>query len=132
MPRLQAGALVALTLALACTPEGERDTVDRSGPPCDPPSVWPALPAVEAIAARPVYDRDSGASASPVPAADPGVVVPQYAFLRDADRSRCDPVIVVEAGRDHVVYWGVDLTSNGIAPRERVELLGTDRAAARR
>jgi hypothetical protein len=66
------------------------------------------------------------------PSGDPDVSVPQYAFLRDADRTSCEPVIVVEAGREHVVYWGVDLTSNGIAPRNRIELLGTDRSAASR
>lgn len=123
----------ALLLVLACAPEGARDGVDRSGAPCDPPAVWPALPTVEAIAARPSFDSSALADsvrALPV-SADPEVAVPQYAFLRDADHTSCEPVIVVEAGRDHVVYWGVDLTSNGIAPRERIELLGTDRSAAR-
>lgn len=124
----------ALVFLLACTPEREGGQVDRSGAPCDPPAVWPALPTVEAIAARPSYDSSPLAeSARTIPAAaDPDVTVPQYAFLRDADRTSCAPVIVVEAGRDHVVYWGVDLTSNGIAPRDRVELLGTDRSTARR
>lgn len=123
-----------LILALACTPEGKGGRVDRSGAPCDPPAVWPALPTVEAIAARPSYDSSPLAeSVRTMPAAvDPDIDVPQYAFLRDADRTNCEPVIVVEAGREHVVYWGVDLTSNGIAPRERVELLGTDRSAVSR
>lgn len=124
----------ALVLVLACTPEREGERADRSGAACNPPAVWPALPTVEAIAARASYD--SSPLAEPVrttpPPADPGVAVPQYAFLRDADRTSCEPVIVVEAGRNHVVYWGVDLTSNGIAPRDRVELLGTDRSAASR
>ena len=129
--RPAAGVLVLL---FACTPEREGGGVDRSGARCDPPAVWPALPTVEAIAARPSYDSSPLAeSVRTIPAAaDPDVAVPQYAFLRDADRTSCEPVIVVEAGREHVVYWGVDLTSNGIAPRERVELLGTDRSAARR
>ena len=133
MKRLVIG-VGALLLALACAPEGESDRVDRSGAPCDPPAVWPELPTVEAIAARPSYDSSPLAeSVRMMPAsADPEVAVPQYAFLRDADRTSCAPVIVVEAGRDHVVYWGVDLTSNGIAPRDRVELLGTDRAASGR
>ena len=128
---LLAGPLV---LALACTPEDEGERADRSGAACDPPAVWPALPTVKAIAARATYDSSPLAkSVRTMPAsADPDVAVPQYAFLRDADRTSCEPVIVVEAGREHVVYWGVDLTSNGIAPRSRIELLGTDRSAASR
>lgn len=124
----------ALCFVLGCAPEEGGQQVDRSGAPCDPPAVWPQLPTVEAIAARPSYDSSPLAeSVRTMPAsADPEVTVPQYAFLRDADRTSCAPVIVVEAGREHVVYWGVDLTSNGIAPRDRVELLGTDRAASGR
>ncbi|HEX6643165.1 MAG TPA: hypothetical protein VF037_00715 [Gemmatimonadales bacterium] len=121
-------ALAAAALGMSCDPErGGRDAA--AGPRCDPPTVWPELPTVEAIAARQAGGADTG---TPRPPADPGIPVPQYAFLQDADRSRCDPVIVVEAGRDHVVFWGTDLTSNGIAPRDRVELLGSDRAAVSR
>ena len=129
------GPVLACAAALAgCAPEGERARVDRSGARCDPPAVWPELPTVEAIAARPSYDSSPLAESVRVmpAAADPDTPVPQYAYLRDADRTSCEPVIVVEAGREHVVYWGVDLTSNVIAPRSRVELLGTDRAAASR
>ncbi|MGE5927650.1 MAG: hypothetical protein ACM357_09860 [Gemmatimonadota bacterium] len=128
---LVAGALVLLP---ACVPEPKSERTDRSGAACDPPAVWPALPTVEAIAARATYDSSPLAASARTmpPPADPDVAVPQYAFLRDADRTSCEPVIVVEAGREHVVYWGVDLTSNGIAPRNRVELLGTDRSAASR
>lgn len=123
-----------LIVAAGCVGEARQDSVDRSGAACDPPAVWPELPTVEAIASRATYDSSPLAdTVRTIPAvADPEVAVPQYAYLRDADRSRCEPVIVVEAGREHVVYWGVDLTSNGIAPRERVELLGTDRVEASR
>jgi hypothetical protein len=133
-PSIQLRGVALLIIAAACAGEARQDRVDRSGPECDPPAVWPELPTVEAIASRASYDSSPLAApvrTAPV-AADPDVAVPQYAYLRDADRSRCEPVIVVEAGPDHVVYWGVDLTSNGIAPRERVELLGTDRAAVSR
>jgi hypothetical protein len=128
-PALRLVLTLALALVLACAPEGRDGDAAASGPRCDPPTVWPELPTVEAIAARDANGSDAGRRRPP---ADPGVPVPQYAYLQDADRSRCDPVIVVEAGRDHVVYWGTDLTSNGIAPRERVELLGADRAAVSR
>ena len=131
----RSGPVLACAMALAaCTPGADGARVDRSGAPCAPPAVWPELPTVEAIAARPAYDSSPLAeSVRGMPAAaDRDTPVPQYAYLRDADRTSCEPVIVVEAGRDHVVYWGVDLTSNGIAPRDRVELLGTDRAAASR
>ena len=128
--RLAGSALVAV---IACAPENAAKRAGRPGAPCDPPAVWPQLPTVEAIAARPSYGAGPRAdSARRMRPSDPEVSVPQYAFLQDADRTSCAPVIVVEAGREHVVYWGVDLTSNGIAPRDRVEFLGTDRAAASR
>lgn len=133
-PSSQLRGVVLLIFAAACAGGERRDRLDRSGPACNPPAVWPELPTVEAVASRASYDSSPLADpvrTAPV-AADPDVPVPQYAYLRDADRSRCEPVIVVEAGPDHVVYWGVDLTSNGIAPRERIELLGTDRAAVSR
>ncbi|HEU4827683.1 MAG TPA: hypothetical protein VFT04_00675 [Gemmatimonadales bacterium] len=126
-------ALAALVGIAGCAPGDAGKRADRPGAPCDPPAVWPQLPTVEAIAARPSYESGALAdSLRTVRASDPEVPVPQYAFLQDADRTSCAPVIVVEAGREHVVYWGVDLTSNGIAPRDRVEFLGTDRAAASR
>ena len=133
-PSSRLWGIANLLASVACAGEARPDRVDRSGAACDPPAVWPQLPTVEAIAARASYDSSplAGAPRTAPVAADPDVAVPQYAYLRDADRSRCEPVIVVEAGSDHVVYWGVDLTSNGIAPRARVELLGTDRAAVSR
>jgi len=124
---MMAGGLIVA--AGACQEGRGRAGVVRGGPPCESPAVWPSLPTVEAIAARTpggqARERAGARSSESMP-------LPQYAFLRDSAATRCDPVIVVEAGPAHYVYWGVDLTSNGIAPHDRIELLGTDRAAASR
>jgi hypothetical protein len=131
--RSSAARWLALLLcgAGACEARPPEDDSVRAGAPCTPPTVWPALPAVETITARNASPAESAASrfrdSLPV---DPSVVVPQYAFVRSEDGSRCDPVIVVEARRGVLVYWGVDLTSNGEATPDHVELLGTDRASA--
>lgn len=120
-----------MPLSAGCEARAPGAEAARAGAPCTPPTVWPQLPAVESITGRNASPGDAAASrlrdSLPV---DPSVVVPQYAFVRSEDGSRCDPAIVVEARRGVLVYWGVDLTSSGEAAPEQVELLGTDRATA--
>ncbi|HEU5049817.1 MAG TPA: hypothetical protein VFU00_05790 [Gemmatimonadales bacterium] len=120
-----------MPLSAGCEARAPGAEAARADAPCTPPTVWPQLPAVESIMGRNASPADAAASrlrdSLPV---DPSVVVPQYAFVRSEDGSRCDPAIVVEARRGVFVYWGVDLTSSGEAAPEQVELLGTDRATA--
>ena len=131
-------AALAALLMIACTdvpPPPDRSA--GPGPKCAPPAAWPALPTVAAIAARSADYRPGVAdSTRPVVldtmAPDSGVAVPQYAFHRKAGADTCEAVIVVRAATGTVEYWGVDLTSQGTAARDEIELLGTAPRAGRR
>lgn len=131
-------AAPALLAVLACSDvPPPPDRAAGPGPRCTPPAAWPALPTVAAIAERsPGYRAGVVDSTRPVVLdtlqADPAVPVPQYAFHRKAGADTCEAVIVVRAATGSVEYWGVDLTSQGVAARDEIELLGTAPRAGRR
>jgi len=130
-------AIAALALAACTDVPPPPDRAAGPGPRCTPPAAWPALPTVSAIAQRSTeYRAGIVDSATPVMLdtlpPDPAVAVPQYAFHRKADADTCEPVIVVRAATGNVEYWGVDLTSQGTATRDEIELLGTTPRAGRR
>ena len=131
-------AAPALLIALGCSDvPPPPDRAAGPGPRCTPPAAWPALPTVAAIAERaPSYRAGVVDSTRPVVLdtlqPDPAVPVPQYAFHRKAGADTCEAVIVVRAATGSVEYWGVDLTSQGVAARDEIELLGTAPRAGRR
>ena len=127
-----------LLLVIACTDvPPPPDRAAGPGPKCAPPAAWPALPTVAAIAERAasyragVVDSTQRVVLDTMPS-DPAVAVPQYAFHRKVGADTCRPVIVVRAATGTVEYWGVDLTSQGTATRDEIELLGTTPRAGRR
>jgi len=130
-------APIALVLAACSDVPPPPDRAAGPGPRCTPPAAWPALPTVAAIADRSASYR-AGVVDSTQPVildtlpADPPVSVPQYAFHRKAGADTCEAVIVVRAATGTVEYWGVDLTSQGTAARDEIELLGTAPRAGRR